>query len=138
MGKIIALDFGLKRTGIAISDESQRIASGLQTIDSKTIPDFLSALMSQDKIDKIVLGIPYNLDGTPTHITQNVLYLKEVLEKKFPTTPILLHNEQFTSTMASQTIQLAGLKKKQRQNKALIDKISATIILQSFLAKEEY
>jgi len=133
MGKIVAIDFGLKRTGIAITDENQIIASGLKTVDSKDLMTFLKELVVKDKIEAIVVGLPKRLNNEPTHITENVLLLKEALEKQFTTIQIHLLDERFTSKMAFQTMIDSGLSKKQRQNKGLIDEISATIILQSFM-----
>ena len=125
MGKIVAIDFGLKRTGIAITDENQIIASGLKTVDSKDLMTFLKELVVKDIIEAIVVGLPKRLN--------NVLLLKEALEKQFSTIQIHLLDERFTSKMAFQTMIDSGLSKKQRQNKGLIDEISATIILQSFM-----
>ncbi len=133
MGKLVAIDFGLKRTGIAITDENQIIASGLKTVDSKDLMTFLKELVVKDKIEAIVVGLPKRLNNEPTHITENVLLLKEALEKQFSTIQIHLLDERFTSKMAFQTMIDSGLSKKQRQNKGLIDEISATIILQSFM-----
>ena len=133
MGKLVAIDFGLKRTGIAITDENQIIASGLKTVDSKDLMTFLKELISKDKIEAIVVGLPKRLNNEPTHITENVLLLKEALEKQFTTIQIHLLDERFTSKMAFQKMIDSGLSKKQRQNKGLIDEISATIILQSFM-----
>lgn len=133
MGKIIAIDFGLKRTGLAITDELQIIATGLETVESKQLMNYLIALFQKEKIEKIVLGEPKRLDGSDAHITQNVYLLKEALEKQFPGIPVILHDERFTSKMAVEAMIAGGMKKKQRQDKAMIDKISATIILQSYM-----
>lgn len=134
MGKILAIDFGLKRTGLAITDGSKIIASGLTTVDSKELMNFLVQLTKKEEIETIVLGEPKRLNNEASHITANVHLLKEVLEKQFPTIPVKLFDERFTSKMAFQTMIDGGLSKKQRQNKALIDEISATIILQSYLS----
>ena len=136
MGKLIAIDFGLKRTGLAITDELQIIASGLETVDSKKLMDYLIALVSKESIEKIILGEPKRLDGSDAHITQNVYLLKEALEKQFLNIPVILHDERFTSKMAMEAMIAGGMKKKQRRDKAMIDKISATIILQSYMAGE--
>lgn len=136
MGKIVALDFGLKRTGIAISDDSKTFAFGLTAIESSSLESYLSQLIGKEKIDLILIGEPKKLNNEDTHITQNVRLLKEHLEKKFPLQSILLHNERFTSKMASQSIALSGLNKKKRENKALIDEVSATILLQSYLSSK--
>ncbi len=132
-GKIIAIDFGLKRTGIAITDENQIIASGLTTVDSRELMSFLVNLVKKETIERIILGLPKRLNNEDSHITSNVHLLKEALEKQFPIIPIFLYDERFTSKMAFQTMIDSGLNKKQRQQKGLIDEISATILLQSYL-----
>lgn len=132
-GKILALDFGLKRTGVAITDENKIIASGLTTIDSRELITFLNNLFKREKIEQIVIGLPKRLNNEDSQITSNVHLLKEALQKEFPLIPIELYDERFTSKMAFQTMIDSGLSKKQRQKKELIDEISATILLQSFL-----
>jgi len=133
MGRKIAIDFGLKRTGIAISDELNIIASGLTTVDSKELMDFLEKLIPEKNIDTIVLGEPKKLNNEDGHITQNVRLLREVLEKKFTQCQVVMLDERFTSKMAVQTMIDSGLRKKDRRNKALIDEISATILLQDYM-----
>lgn len=133
MGRIVALDFGLKRTGIAMTDELQIIASPLTTVDSAELMVFLKDLVLKNKVDTIVLGEPKKLNNEDTHITQNVYLLKEALEKEFPVQKIELVDERFTSKMAMQSMIDGGLKKKQRQEKGALDSISATIILQSYM-----
>ncbi|MEZ4890157.1 MAG: Holliday junction resolvase RuvX [Crocinitomicaceae bacterium] len=133
MGKVIAIDFGLKRTGLAITDELKIIASGLDTVESPKLMDYLIALFQKEKIETIVLGEPKRMDGSDAHITQNVYLLKEALEKQFPGVPVVLQDERFTSKMAVNAMIAGGMKKKDRQNKAMVDKISATIILQEYL-----
>lgn len=133
MGRIVALDFGLKRTGIAMTDELQIIASPLTTVDSAELMVFLKDLVLKNKVDTIVLGEPKRLNNEDTHITQNVYLLKEALEKEFPLQKIELLDERFTSKMAMQSMIDGGLKKKQRQEKGALDSISATIILQSYM-----
>ncbi len=133
MGKILAIDFGLKRTGIAITDENKIIASGLTTVDSRDLMTFLVNLNQKEKLETIVLGEPKRLNNEPSHITANVHLLKEALEKQFPLIPVVLIDERFTSKMAFQSMIDNGMSKKQRSNKGLIDEISATIILQSYM-----
>ena len=133
MGKVIAIDFGLKRTGLAITDESKMFAFGLETAETKKLMDYLVALFKKEKIETIVLGEPKRLDGSDAHVTQNVYLFKEALEKQFPGIPVNLHDERFTSKMAFDAMIAGGLKKKQRQDKGMIDKVSATIILQEYL-----
>ena len=133
MGKLLAIDFGLKRTGLAITDENKIIASGLTTVDSRDLMTFLVNLNQKEKLETIVLGEPKRLNNEPSHITANVHLLKEALEKQFPLIPIVLIDERFTSKMAFQSMIDNGMSKKQRSNKGLIDEISATIILQSYM-----
>ncbi len=133
MGKLLAIDFGLKRTGLAITDENKIIASGLTTVDSRDLMTFLVSLNQKEKLETIVLGEPKRLNNEPSHITANVHLLKEALEKQFPLIPVVLIDERFTSKMAFQSMIDNGMSKKQRSNKGLIDEISATIILQSYM-----
>ncbi|MDP4684179.1 MAG: Holliday junction resolvase RuvX [Crocinitomicaceae bacterium] len=135
MGKILAIDFGMKRTGLAITDSSNIIASPLETVDTQNLMNRLAELVEKEKISTIVLGEPKNLDSSDTHITQNVRLLKEALEKKFETVKIVSVDERFTSKMAFQSMIDGGMKKKQRQEKGTVDKVSAAIILQSYLAQ---
>lgn len=133
MGKVLAIDFGLKRTGLALSDEQKIFAFGLETVDSQKLMDLLKLLTQKELIDVMVLGEPKRMDGSDTHITQNVYLLKEALEKQFPTMKIVLQDERYTSKMAFEAMIQGGLTKKQRRNKSTIDKVSATIILQEYL-----
>ena len=135
MGKIVAIDFGLKRTGIAITDASNIIASPLTTVDSVNLMSYLIALVEKEKVATIVIGDPKRLNNEATHITENVYLLKEALEKQFPSLKIVLVDERFTSKIAFQSMLDNGMKKKQRQEKGMIDQISAAIILQSYLAQ---
>ncbi|MDX1651837.1 MAG: Holliday junction resolvase RuvX [Brumimicrobium sp.] len=133
MKRIVALDFGLKRTGIAISDENNIIASGLTTVDSKDLMEFLIKLVSEKNVGTIVLGEPKRLDMTDTHSSENVRQLKMALEKQFPGIEIVMIDERFTSKLAMQSMVQGGVSKKNRRNKELIDEVSATIILQSYM-----
>jgi len=135
MGRILAIDFGIKRTGLAITDTSNVIASPLETVETQNLMNRLVELVSKERISTIVLGEPKNLDSSDTHITQNVRLLKEALEKKFESIEIVSVDERFTSKMAFQSMVDGGLKKKQRQEKGTIDKVSAAIILQSYLSQ---
>ena len=136
MSKIIAIDFGLKRTGLAISDESKMFAFGLETVPSQELMSRLIGLVADESIDTIVLGLPKRMNNEDAHITQNVLLLEEALKKKFPLSRVVLLDERFTSKMASAAMHSAGATKKQKREKGLIDKVSATIILQSFLESQ--
>ena len=133
MSKILSIDFGLKRTGLAITDESKMFAFGLETVDSKTLMEKIGDPIQTESVDEIVLGVPKRLNNEDSHVTQNVHMLKEAIEKNFPSITVELLDERFTSKMASHAMHVAGASKKQMKEKGLIDKISATIILQSYL-----
>jgi len=133
MNRILAIDFGLKRTGIAITDEANIIASPLTTVDSKDLMTFLKETVVKSKVGTIVLGEPKRLNNEDSQITENVRMLKTVLEKEFPAQKIVLMDERFTSKMAFQSMIDSGMKKKQRQEKGTVDMISAAIILQSYM-----
>jgi putative Holliday junction resolvase len=133
MGRKLALDFGLKRTGVALTDEFNIIASGLTTVDSKELITFLKKTVSEKIVDTIVLGDPKRLNGEASHITANVHLLFDVLKKEFPNVEVVLYDERFTSKMASRAIYESGISKSKRTNKELIDEVSATILLQSYM-----
>jgi len=133
MARILAIDYGKKRTGIAITDELQLIASGLTTIDTAVILSFLKDYFEKENVELILVGEPKQMDNTPSESEVLIKPFIEKLKKQFPNTEIKRVDERFTSKMAFQSMIDSGLKKKQRQNKALIDEISATIILQSYL-----
>ena len=133
MPKIIAIDYGLKRCGIAATDDLQIIASGLTTIDTKEIFNFLKNYFEKNKVEAIVLGEPKRMDTSDTHNSQPVREFRKKIEELFPDKKVHMVDERFTSKMAFQTMIDGGLSKKQRKNKALVDEISATIILQSFM-----
>jgi putative Holliday junction resolvase len=133
MGRILALDYGKKRTGIAVTDELQIIASGLTTVETKEIFNFLKNYISLEKVETFVVGEPKQMNNTPSESEELIKKFLVQLQKNFPDIPIVRVDERFTSKMAFQTMIDAGLKKKKRQNKALIDEISATLILQNYL-----
>lgn len=133
MGRILAIDYGLKRTGIAVTDPLQIIAQGLTTIESSQLIKFLKNYFSHESVDKIIIGEPKNLDNTSTDATALVEKVVRQLESSFPAIPIIRIDERFTSKMASRAMIDMGLKKKQRQNKGLVDEIAATILLQGYL-----
>lgn len=133
MGKVLALDFGLKRTGCAISDDTRTFAFPVDTIDSRKLMEFVQALIKKESISEIVLGEPKRLNNEDSHITQNVYLLKEALEKNFPMVSVILMDERFTSKMAFESLTQTGHSKAVKNNKGLIDQVSATIILQSYL-----
>ena len=133
MGRILAIDYGKKRTGIAITDEMQIIASGLTTIDTKDIFIFLKKYISTEKVDLFLVGKPKQMNNSDSESEELIVPFLKKLEKQIPQIPMLRVDERFTSKMAFQTMIDSGLNKTQRKNKALIDEISATIILQSYL-----
>ena len=133
MGRILAIDYGLKRTGIAVTDPAKIIASPLTTVRSHDLLDFLADYIKREEVERMVLGYPTDLSNRETNATPEVKVIKKKLEKKFPDKPIHLHDEKFTSKMALEAMITGGMKKKDRREKGNIDKISATLILQSFL-----
>ncbi len=133
MGKILGVDFGLKRTGLAITDDANIFAFGLETVNSKDLMKRLEVLVSQENVTTVVIGLPKRLNDEDTHITQNVLLLKDAIEQKIPQLKVELIDERFTSKMASQAMHAAGATRKQKKQKGLVDKVSATLILQSYL-----
>ena len=133
MARILSIDYGKKRTGIAVTDPLQIIATGLTTVETPKLFSFLKDYFSKEPVELILMGEPKNWDDTDTHATPLVKKAVERLKKEFPAIPIKMVDERFTSKMASQAMIEMGLKKKQRQNKALVDEIAATIMLQEYL-----
>ena len=133
MARILALDFGTKRTGIAVTDELQIIASGLTTVNTKELLQFLKNYIKKEQVELFLVGEPKQMDNTASESEIHIAPFIGKLEKAFPNIPVQRVDERFTSKMAFQTMIDSGLKKNQRKNKALIDEISATLILQSYL-----
>jgi putative Holliday junction resolvase len=133
MGQVLAIDYGKARCGIAATDDMQIIASGLDTILTPVLVEFLKKYFTENKVDEVVIGLPVDLKGNISEIETDILKFIEVFEKEFPTVKVNRLDERFTSKMASFFISQSGKSKKQRQEKGLIDKVSATIILQNFL-----
>lgn len=133
MGQILAIDYGKARCGIAATDDMQIIASGLDTVGTQLIMEFLKKYFSINKVEAIVVGLPIDLKGNISEVETDILKFIEQFEKEFPGIPVHRFDERFTSKMASFFISQSGKNKKQRQEKGLIDKVSATIILQNFL-----
>lgn len=133
MGRILAIDFGKKRTGIAITDELQIIASGLTTVETKLLISFLKDYVSRENVELFIIGKPKQMNNNDSESEALILPFIKILQKEIPQIPLKRVDERFTSKMAFQTMIDGGLKKKQRQDKGLIDEISATIILQSYL-----
>ena len=134
MAKAVGVDYGTKRIGIAISDSSQIIATSLCAIENKNIFSFLKDLLEKEDVDTIVIGAAKNLDTTETDSSKHICQFVEKLKNQFPTILIKTIDERFTSTIAFQSIIDSGVKKRKRKNKSLIDKVSATIILQDYLS----
>jgi len=133
LARILAIDYGLKRTGLAVTDPLKIIATGLAAVESKQLIPFLKNYFSKEEVELIIIGEPRNWDNTDTHATPLVKKIVIELEKNFPLIPIHKVDERFTSKMASRAMLEMGLKKKQRQNKGLVDEIAATIMLQEHL-----
>jgi len=136
MPRILAIDYGQKRTGIAVTDEMQLIASGLTTIPSETAIAFLKEYFGKEKVEKVLIGEPKQMNGAPSQSTEIIEKFVLLFATAFPEMKMERVDERFTSKMAFQTMIDSGLKKKQRQNKALIDEISATIMLQDYLSRK--
>ena len=138
MGRIFAIDYGKKRIGIAVTDPEKIIATGLTTISNSEIFQFIDSYLKKEKVERFVVGYPKTLSNKNTDATVLIDIFLKKLEKKHQNIPISLVDERFTSKIAFQTMIDGGLRKKARQNKAMIDKISATIILQSYLESISY
>ena len=136
MSKIIAIDYGLKRIGVAISDESRVLAFGLDTVSVSDIIPFLTQIVNKEHIDVFVIGKPLQKDNTQSEIENEILRFMKKLKLIFPQIVIERYDERFTSLIAKKTIIESGINKKKRADKKLVDKISATLILQSFLEKK--
>lgn len=133
MSRILSIDYGLKRTGLAVTDPLQIIATGLTTVESKQLIPFLKDYFAKEEVELIIIGEPKNWDDTDTHATALVEKIIKELEKNFPKIPIKKVDERYTSKMAKDAMLEMGLKKMQRRNKKLVDEIAATILLQEYL-----
>ena len=138
MARLLALDYGTKRVGIAITDEFQMIASGLCTIRAHDCMDFLKDYLSKEFVSDIVIGLPKDLNNKKTDATPFVKGFAKQIRKEFPDLDVHFIDERFTSKIAFQSMIDGGLKKKDRQNKALVDEVSATLILQSFMEQKKF
>jgi len=136
MARLLAIDYGTKRTGIAVTDEFQIIASGLTTVNTKELLAFLKDYTTKEKVELFVIGEPKQMNNKVSESEADILSFIEKLKKAIPDIPIARVDERFTSKMAFQTMIDSGLKKNQRKNKALVDEISATIILQSYMSSK--
>ena len=135
MGRVLAIDYGKKRTGLAATDPLKIIASPLATVETPRLIDYLREYFQKEEVETIVLGYPLKLDLSATHTTQDVLQLEAKLKTTFPTKNVVLQDERLTSRIAQDAMIRGGMKKKDRRNKANVDRISATLILQEFLEK---
>ena len=137
MGRIVALDYGKKRTGIAVSDPLKLISGGLTTLPSQEVIGFLKKYISENGVDMFILGDPRQMNYKPSENRERVMKFKKDLNQAFPEIEIKMVDERFTSYLAQQAMIQAGLKRKCRQDKALVDELSATILLQSFLESKK-
>lgn len=136
MGQLLAIDFGNRRCGIAVTDDAQIIASGLTTVETPKLVSFLKEYFSKNKVEAIVVGLPTDLRGNLSAVEGDILVFIESFKKEFPEVPVHRLDERFTSKMASYFISQSGKSKKQKEEKGLTDKISATLLLQNFLEKK--
>ena len=136
MARILSIDYGKKRTGIAVTDPLQIIANGLATVSTSELMAFILDYTAREDVERIVVGEPYQPNGLPSENLQRVRQFVATLKKKLPHVPITYYDERFTSVLAHQTLIDSGAKKKTRQNKALVDEISATIILQNYMESQ--
>lgn len=133
MSRILSIDYGKKRTGIAVTDPLKIIATGLCTVETPKLMGFLKDYFTKEQVQEVIIGMPANMDDSDTHATPLVQHFIKAFKKHIPAIPIKEVDERFTSQMASRAMIDMGLKKKQRQNKALVDEIAATIMLQEYL-----
>ncbi|MBR3616867.1 MAG: Holliday junction resolvase RuvX [Bacteroidaceae bacterium] len=133
MARLLAIDYGKKRTGLAVSDEMQIIAGGLTTVPTTELLDFLLGYVSREPVERIVVGLPKQMNNEPSENMRRITPFVNRLRKVLPDIPVEFHDERFTSVLAQRTIIEAGIKKMARRNKELVDEVSATIILQSYM-----
>ncbi len=138
MKRYLALDIGRKRTGVAVTDTNRIIASALETVPTHELEAFLTSYLKQNEVEKIIIGMPVQLNNTPSESVKFIQPVINRLKKVFPEMEFFMVDERFTSKMAFQTMIDAGIKKMQRQDKSTVDKISATLILQSFMDSEKF
>lgn len=133
MARLLAIDYGKKRTGLAVSDEMQIIAGGLTTVSTTELLDFLLDYVKREPVERIVVGLPKQMNNEPSENMRRITPFVNRLRKVLPDIPVEFHDERFTSVLAQRTIIEAGIKKMARRNKELVDEVSATIILQSYM-----
>ncbi len=134
MARILSIDYGRKRTGLAVTDPLQLIAGALATVPTHTLFDFLTTYLSRESVERIVVGHPTRLDGTPSDTMTQIRPLVARLQRTFPNVPVVLYDERFTSTLAHRAMIDGGLKRNQRRQKERVDSIAATILLNDYLA----
>ena len=133
MSRLVALDYGKVRTGIAATDEGRIIATAVTTVDTSSLMNFLHEYLAQERVGGLVVGEPKQMDGSPSESEVSIQEFFKAFAKKFPEMPVFRQDERFTSKMATQSLRLGGASKKKRQNKALVDQISAVLILQAYI-----
>ena len=133
MGRILAIDYGVKRTGLAVTDPLRIIATALDTVETSGLIEFLKKYFQKESVDEIVIGMPKQLNNQDSETAPAVRKFVEIFKNTFPEKPVSLADERFTSSMAQRVMIAGGMKKKDRQVKGNVDKISATIILQSYM-----
>ena len=136
MGQILAVDFGKKRCGLAATDDLRIIASGLDTVETTALMEFLRNYFEKNTVDEVVIGLPTDLKGNMSEVEQDIQKFIEEFKSEFPEVSVVRFDERFTSKIASYFISQSGKNKKQRQEKGLIDKVSATLILQQYLEQK--
>ncbi len=136
MGQILAVDFGKKRCGLAATDDLRIIASGLDTVETSVLMEYLRKYFEKNSVDKVVIGLPTDLKGNMSEVEQDIQKFIEEFKSEFPEVSVVRFDERFTSKIASYFISQSGKNKKQRQEKGLIDKVSATLILQQYLEQK--
>lgn len=138
MGRILAVDYGKKRVGLAVTDPLKIIGTALATIPAHEIFSYLKDYFSKEQVEKLVVGLPKQMNNQPSESMPLIEQFVAQFKKLYPEIPVQMVDERFTSKLAVQTMVMGGVKKKDRQNKAMIDTVSATIILQSYLESESY
>ena len=138
MARLLAIDYGKKRTGLAVSDEMQIIAGGLTTVATTELLDYILDYVKREPVERIVVGLPKQMNNEPSENMRRVEPFVNRLRKLLPDIPVDYHDERFTSVLAQRTIIEAGIKKMARRNKELVDEVSATIILQSYMESRRY
>jgi len=137
MARIIAIDYGLKRTGIAVTDPLQIIASALTTVESARIFTFLEEYLKKEKVELILVGDPRNLDDSPNDLSADVQRIINIMQRKFPEIPVKKVDERYSSVMASRAMTEMGMKKIRRRDKAIVDQVAAAMMLQEYLLKQK-